>query len=405
MYTDEDTLELDDSYEESEEEEPQPKRARYRQVVLRSPDDLPEEMRRGDGSQPQELESDAGQLEGMERVEDSPAAAVVATSGNHCPAVGCSYEGDSEAQIAHWRGSHLPELPLWLCPVGRCSHKCRSREALLSHLSGKRHKYSASTSERLMELPPLVETVINNRFQAPGNVVPLAGPEEIPAAALPFQHKADLGPRVSEIFKTKNVGKILLTTPSAEAFQIGDWVGFLGLPPPPPPPLPHNIWTYPPNLWMWLPFHCRHCRRRRRKTSWPSQTMGHRQRGTRVGRQHHLQVLRTSRLQHHLQVLERIHRQHHLQVLRTLRHRHHLQVLTRVHRQHHLQVPRMLRHRHHLQVLVRVRRQHHLQVPRMLRHRHHLQIPRTSHHRHHLQVLMPQPIHHLQNVMTCRQSW
>ena len=239
MYKDEDTVELDYSYEESEEEEPQPKRARYRQVVLRSPDDLPEEMRRGDGSQPQELESDAGQPEGMERVEDSPAAAVVATSGNHCPAVGCSYEGDSEARIAHWRGSHLPELPLWLCPVGRCSHKCRSREALLSHLSGKRHKYSASTSERLMELPPLVETVINNRFQAPGDVVPLVGPEEIPAGALPFQHKADLGPRVSEIFKTKNVGKILLPIPSAEAFQIGDWVGFLGLPPPPPPPLPY----------------------------------------------------------------------------------------------------------------------------------------------------------------------
>ena len=231
-------MELDYSYKESEEEEPQPKRARYRQVVLQSPDDLPEEMRRGEGSQPQELEFDAGRPEGMERVEDSPAAAVVATSGNHCPAVGCSYEGDSEAPIAHWRGSHLPALPLWLCPVGRCSHKCRSREALLSHLSGKRHKYSASTSERLMKLPPLVETVINNRFQAPGDVVPLAEPEEIPAGALPFQHKADLGPRVSEIFKTKNVGKILLPTPSAEAFQIGDWVGFLGLPPPPPPPLP-----------------------------------------------------------------------------------------------------------------------------------------------------------------------
>ena len=90
-----------------------------------------------------------------------------------------------------------------------------------------------------MELPPLVETVEHNRFQAPGNVVSLAGPEEIPAGALPFQRKADLGPHVSEIFRTKNVGKILLPTFSAEAFQIGDWVEFLGLPSPPPPPLPH----------------------------------------------------------------------------------------------------------------------------------------------------------------------
>ena len=97
-----------------------------------------------------------------------------------------------------------------------------------------------------MELPPLVETVKNNRFHAPGDVVPLAGPEEIPAGALPFQRKADLGPQVSKIFRTKNVGKILLPTPSAEAFQIGDWVGFLGLPPPPPPPLPHMDLTAKP---------------------------------------------------------------------------------------------------------------------------------------------------------------
>ena len=176
---------------------------------------------------------------GKSRLNYKPAAAVVATSGNHCPAVGCSYEGDNEALIAHWRGSHLPELPLWLCPVGRCIHKCRGREALLNHLSGKRHKYSANTSERLMELPLLVETVINNRFQASGDVVPLAGPEEIPAGALPFQRKADQVPQVSKIFRTKNVGKILLPTPSAADFQISDWMGFLGLPPPSPPPLPH----------------------------------------------------------------------------------------------------------------------------------------------------------------------
>ena len=124
------------------------KAARYRQVVFRSPDDLPEEEPQGDGGnphgkimpRPQELEFAVGQPKRMEQAEDSPAAAVVANSRNHCQALGCSYEGDNEARITHWRGSHLPELPLWLCPVGRCNHKCRDREALLNHLRGKRHK-------------------------------------------------------------------------------------------------------------------------------------------------------------------------------------------------------------------------------------------------------------------------
>ena len=55
---------------------------------------------------------------------------------------------------------------------------------------------------------------------------------------MPFKNKADLGAQVSVILQSRNVGKVLLPTPSAAAFDVKDWVGLLGLPPPPPPPLP-----------------------------------------------------------------------------------------------------------------------------------------------------------------------
>ena len=80
--------------------------------------------------------------------------------------------------------------------------------------------------------------VQNNKFQAPGDVTPLAGPEEVPEEALPFKNKADLGAQVGVILQSRNVGKVLLPTPAAAAFDIKDWMGLLGLPPPPPPPLP-----------------------------------------------------------------------------------------------------------------------------------------------------------------------
>ena len=236
MYTDEDTVELDYSYEESEEEEPQAKRPRYRQVVFRSPEELAVDGDKTSGGQP-DPEAAAVRETQREEAEDLPAP-VTPASRRHCPAVGCAYEGDEEARVAHWRGSHLEVLPLWMCPVGRCKHKCRSKEALLSHLKGKRHKYPVSTVERIMQLPPLVEMVQNHKFQAPGDVTPLAGPEEVPEEALPFKNKADLGAQVGVILQSRNVGKVLLPTPAAAAFDVKDWMGLLGLPPPPPPPLP-----------------------------------------------------------------------------------------------------------------------------------------------------------------------
>ena len=236
MYTDEDTVELDYSYEESEEEEPQAKRPRYRQVVFRSPEELAVDGDKTSGGQP-DPEAAAVRETQREEAEDPPAP-VTTASGRHCPAVGCAYEGDEEARVAHWRGSHLEVLPLWMCPVGRCKNKCRSKEALLSHLKGKRHKYPVSTVERIMQLPPLVEMVQNHKFQAPVDVTPLAGPEEVPEEALPFKNKADLGAQVGVILQSRNVGKVLLPTPAAAAFDVKDWMGLLGLPPPPPPPLP-----------------------------------------------------------------------------------------------------------------------------------------------------------------------
>ena len=236
MYTDEDTVELDYSYEESEEEEPQAKRPRYRQVVFRSPEELAVDGDKTSGGQP-DPEAAAVRETQREEAEDLPAP-VTPASGRHCPAVGCAYEGDEEVRVAHWRGSHLEVLPLWMCPVGRCKHKGRSKEALLSHLKGKRHKYPVSTVERIMQLPPLVEMVQNHKFQAPGDVTPLAGPEEVPEEALPFKNKADLGAQVGVILQSRNVGKVLLPTPAAAAFDVKDWMGLLGLPPPPPPPLP-----------------------------------------------------------------------------------------------------------------------------------------------------------------------
>ena len=226
---DDDGIEVQLDYSWSEDEEPPAKKMCARQVVWRSPEEQTASEETEDTDHPDSKKS--------EDVEDLPAP-VTPASGRHCPAVGCAYEGDEEARVAHWRGSHLEVLPLWMCPVGRCKHKCRSKEALLSHLKGKRHKYPVSTVERIMQLPPLVEMVQNHKFQAPGDVTPLAGPEEVPEEALPFKNKADLGAQVGVILQSRNVGKVLLPTPAAAAFDVKDWMGLLGLPPPPPPPLP-----------------------------------------------------------------------------------------------------------------------------------------------------------------------
>ena len=198
-------------------------------MVLPSPEELAVDRDKTLGSQP---EPEAAAVRETQR-EEAKALPAPATppSGRHCPAVGCAYEGDERARVAHWRGSHLVVLPLWMCPVARCKHRCRNKEALLSHLM-------VSTVERIMQLPPLVEMVENSKFQAQGDVTPLARPEAVLEEALPYKSKADLGAQVSVILQSRNVGKVLLPTPSAAAFDIKVWVGLLVLPPPPPPLLP-----------------------------------------------------------------------------------------------------------------------------------------------------------------------
>ena len=177
--------------------------------------------------------------------------------GNHCPAEGCVYTGEGEARIAHWWGSHLPNILLWLCPMGRCSHRCRDAEALQNHLAGKKHKLPGRTVTSLMSLPPLVELVPNLKYQAPGNVAALASMQDIPADTRSFAHKAELGTQVTAILGNKNRGKILLPTPpglpssswptttNIPAATTHDWSALLALPPPPPPPIELKIAEIP----------------------------------------------------------------------------------------------------------------------------------------------------------------
>ena len=112
MYTDEDTVELDYSYERSEEEEPQAKRPWYQQVVLQSPDELAVDVDKKSGGQP-EPEAAAVQETQRKEAKDLPAPATP-PSGRQCPAVGCAYEGDEKARVAHWRGFHLEVLSVWM---------------------------------------------------------------------------------------------------------------------------------------------------------------------------------------------------------------------------------------------------------------------------------------------------
>ena len=81
-------------------------------------------------------------------VEGPPALGSSPSGENDCPVEGCGYTGKGEARIAHWRGSHLPEVLLWFCPMGP------DAEALQNHLAGKRHKLHDRTVASLMTLPP-----------------------------------------------------------------------------------------------------------------------------------------------------------------------------------------------------------------------------------------------------------
>ena len=258
---DDDGIEVQLDYSWSEDEEPPAKKMCARQVVWRSPEEQPaseetEDTDHPDSKKSEDVEELPAKKEELE-VEDPPAPSSSPVGGNHCPAQGCVYTGEGEARIAHWRGSHLPDILLWLCPMGRCSHRCRDAEALQNHLAGRKHKLPGRTVTSLMSLPPLVELVPNLKYQAPGNVAALASVQDIPADARSFAHKEDLGPQVSGILGNKNRGKILLLTPpslpsSSEpttknipAATTHDWSALLALPPPPPPPIELKIAEIP----------------------------------------------------------------------------------------------------------------------------------------------------------------
>ena len=258
---DDDGIEVQLDYSWSEDEEPPAKKMCARQVVWRLPEEQPASEETEDADQPdskksEDVEEQPAKKEELE-VEHPPAPSSSPVGGNHCPAEGCGYTGEGEARIAHWRGSHLPDIPLWLCPMGRCSHRCRDSEALQNHLAGRRHKLPGRTVTSLMSLPPLVELVPNLKYQAPGNVAALASMQDIPTDARSFAHKEYLGPQVSSILGTKNRGKILLPTPpslpsSSEpttknipATTTHDWSALLALPPPPPPPIELKIAEIP----------------------------------------------------------------------------------------------------------------------------------------------------------------
>ena len=214
---DDDGIEVQLDYSWSEDEEPPAKKMCARQVVWRSPEEQTaseetEDTDHPDSKKSEDVEELPAKKEELE-VEDPPAPSSSPVGGNHCPAQGCVYTGEGEARIAHWRGSHLPDILLWLCPMGRCSHRCRDAEALQNHLAGRKHKLPGRTVTSLMSLPPLVELVPNLKYQAPGNVAALASVQDIPADARSFAHKEDLGPQVSGILGNKNRGKILLPTP------------------------------------------------------------------------------------------------------------------------------------------------------------------------------------------------
>ena len=89
---DDDGIEVQLDYSWSEDEEPPAKKMCARQVVWRSPEEQTASEKTEDTDHPDSKKS--------EDVEDLPAP-VTPASGRHCPAVGCAYEGDEEARVAH----------------------------------------------------------------------------------------------------------------------------------------------------------------------------------------------------------------------------------------------------------------------------------------------------------------
>ena len=134
-----------------------------------------------------------------------PASAAAVQGEVICSALGCMVMGTTEALGTHWLDLHVVEKMLWLCPMPRCHMKSRSSGMLDIHLR-VRHKASRPVARRLREeIPPLVDWVVNRKYQFPG----VARPQFVilPAllhGALAFNMKETVITEVAAIFPKGN---------------------------------------------------------------------------------------------------------------------------------------------------------------------------------------------------------
>ena len=130
-----------------------------------------------------------------------PASAAAVQGEVICSALGCMVMGTTEALGTHWLDLHEVEKMLWLCPMPRCHMKSRSSGMLDIHLR-VRHKASRPVARRLREeIPPLVDWVLNRKYQFPG----VARPQfvilpALPHGALAFNMKETVITEVAAIF-------------------------------------------------------------------------------------------------------------------------------------------------------------------------------------------------------------
>ena len=187
-----------------------------------------------------------------------PASAAAVQGEVICSALGCMVMGTTEALGTHWLDLHEVEKMLWLCPMPRCHMKSRSRGMLDIHLRVQ-HKASRPVAGRLREeIPPLVDWVVNRKYQFPG----VARPQfvilpTLPHGALVFNMKETVITEVAAIFPKGSTqgpssmprapaAETLVSTQDAkqprQVTTVGSWYELAVRPPPPPPlasmPLP-----------------------------------------------------------------------------------------------------------------------------------------------------------------------
>ena len=233
-----------------------------------------------------------------------PASAAAVQGEVVCSALGCMVMGTTEALGTNWLDLHEIEKMLWLCPMPRCHMKSRSSGMLDIHLRVQ-HKASRPVARRLREeIPPLVDWVVNRKYQFPG----VAGPQfvilpTLPHGALVFNMKETVITEVAAIFPKGNTqgpssvpqgqgAETLASTQDAKqprqvSSSVGSWYELAVRPPPPPPlasislppSLPPAVLPPPPQESSSRlrhhknPHHCRrrhhknphHCRRRHHK--------------------------------------------------------------------------------------------------------------------------------------------